>query len=171
MFRKALVGAAVIGLFAATPAHAVPPQIPVAGIVQPVPGHPDAVPAAMLMSQVATRTNEMRLRFGCDLLAVDHELISASVRQSFDMASTGRFSHIGHDGSTFQARAHAAGYAQPSGENIAWGYGTADDVMRAWMASPDHRANILNCRAKSIGTGVVYAEDGTPYYTEVFGWE
>ena len=171
MLGKALFGATVIGLFAATPAYAVPPQIPLAGVIRPVPGHPEAVPAAMLMSQVATRTNQARHRFGCDELAVDHELISASVRQSLDMASTGRFSHIGKDGSNFVIRAHAAGYEQPSGENIAWGFGTADDVMSAWMASPHHRANILNCDAKSIGTGVVYAGDGTPYYTEVFGFE
>jgi uncharacterized protein YkwD len=171
MFSKALVGAAALCLVAATPAYAVQPQIPVAGIVEAVPGHPEAVPAAQLMSEVVTRTNQVRHRFGCDQVAVDHELIKASVRQSYYMAATGRFSHIGSGGSTFVARARAAGYEQPSGENIAWGFGTSDDVVSAWMASPGHRANILNCRARSIGTGVVYAIDGTPYFTEVFGWE
>jgi uncharacterized protein YkwD len=171
MLAKALLSAAAIGVFAAAPGYAMPPQVPVAGIVKPVPGHPEAVPAAMLMSQVATKTNVVRQQFGCDALAIDHELIDASVRQSLDMAATGRFSHIGNDGSTFAVRAHAAGYAKPSGENIAWGYGTADQVMTAWMASPHHRANILNCAARSIGTGVVYAQDGTPYYTEVFGFQ
>jgi uncharacterized protein YkwD len=171
MFGKALVGAAALCLVAATPADAVPPQIPVAGIVEPVPGHPEAVPAARLMSEVVTKTNQLRHRFGCGQLAVDHDLIDASVRQSYFMAATGRFSHIGNGGSTFVARARAAGYERPSGENIAWGFGTSDEVVQAWMASPGHRANILNCRARSIGTGVVYAIDGTPYFTEVFGWE
>jgi uncharacterized protein YkwD len=170
MFGKALVGAAALCLVAATPAHAMPPQIPIAGIVQPVPGHPEAVPAATLMSEVVTKTNQLRHQFGCDQLAVDHELIDASVGQSYYMAATGRFSHIGNDGSTFVARARAAGYEQPSGENIAWGFDTSDEVVTAWMASPGHRANILNCQARSIGTGVVYAIDGTPYFTEVFGW-
>ena len=147
------------------------PQLPVAGVPEPVAGYPAAVPAATLMSQIVTRTNQARHAAGCGQLAVDHELISASVRQSYYMASTGRFSHIGGDGSTFVARARAAGYESPAGENIGWGYATADGVMSAWLASPRHRANILNCAAKSIGTGVVYARDGLPYYTEVFGWE
>jgi uncharacterized protein YkwD len=170
MLGKALLSAAVIGLFTATPAYATLPQVPEAGVITPVPGHPEAVPAAMLMSEIVTRTNIQRVRYGCDQLAVDHDLIDASVRQSLDMASTGRFSHIGNDGSTFEARAHEAGYEQPSGENIAWGFDTADDVMSAWMASAHHRANILNCAAKSIGTGVVYSVEGTPYFTEVFGY-
>ena len=146
------------------------PQIPIAGVVEQVIGFPQAVPAAMLMSQVVTRTNQARNQAGCGQLSVNQELISSSVNQSYYMAATGTFSHIGGGGSTFVARARAAGYAQPAGENIAWGYGTADEVMAAWMASPRHRANILNCAAKSIGTGVVYAPNGLPYYTEVFGW-
>jgi uncharacterized protein YkwD len=131
---------------------------------------PVAIPAATLMSQVVTRTNLARDQAGCDRLAVNQDLISSSVNQSHYMAATGTFSHIGGGGSTFVGRARAAGYAQPAGENIAWGYETAKQVMDAWMASPGHRANILNCDAKSIGTGVVYSPDGLPYYTEVFGW-
>jgi uncharacterized protein YkwD len=169
----ALSLSAVAPVAAAAPAPAVPrvaPQIPVAGVIQPVPGRPDAVPAAELMSQVVTRTNRLRHAHGCGQLDVDHDLIDASVRQSYYMASTRRFGHRGPGGSTFVARARAAGYAQPASENIAWGYRTADEVVGAWMASPGHRANMLNCRARSIGTGVVYALNGTPYYTEVFGW-
>jgi uncharacterized protein YkwD len=173
MFGKAVTVAVTVCacLGAATPAYAIAPDVPVAGVVEAVPGYADAVPAATLMSEVVTQTNQLRHAAGCRQLAVDHELIDASVDQSYYMAATGSFSHIGRGGSTFVARAHAEGYAQPSGENIAWGYDTADEVMAAWMASPHHRANILNCTAKSIGSGVVYALDGTPYYTQVFGWE
>jgi uncharacterized protein YkwD len=146
------------------------PQRPVAGVIEPVRGQPDAVPAAALMSQVVTRTNRLRHTHGCGQLDVDSDLIDASVRQSYYMALTRRFGHRGPGGSTFVGRAREAGYAQPAGENIAWGYDTADEVVGAWMASPHHRANMLNCAARSIGTGVVYALDGTPYYTEVFGW-
>jgi hypothetical protein len=32
------------------------------------------------------------------------------------------------------------------------------------------RIQDVNCGARSIGTGVVHALDGTPFYTEVFGW-
>ncbi|MBU2663131.1 CAP domain-containing protein [Actinoplanes bogorensis] len=136
------------------------------------PAAPAVVAPKVLMSQVITMTNQQRAANGCKrLLAVDQELVVASVRQSVYMARTGLFSHVWRDGTTFVRRSHLAGYAQPSGENIAWGYRTATEVMDAWMASPHHRANILNCGAKSIGSGVVYAANGTPYYTQVFGWE
>lgn len=179
MFIRAMVVALTVSLGAVAPAATAPPaaaaprmalQVPVAGVIEPVPGWPDAVPEAALMSQVVTRTNQLRHAHGCGQLGVDHGLIDASVRQSYYMASTQRFGHRGPGGSTFVARARAAGYAQPAGENIAWGYVTADQVVGAWMASPRHRANMLNCAARSIGTGVVYALDGIPYYTEVFGW-
>jgi uncharacterized protein YkwD len=127
-------------------------------------------PEAELMSLIVTQTNQQRNAAGCGQLAVDQELIVASERQSAYMASTGNFSHIGRNGSTFAGRAHAAGYATPAGENIAWGYDSATEVMAAWMASPSHRSNILNCDVQSIGTGVSYAADGTPYFTQVFGW-
>jgi uncharacterized protein YkwD len=147
------------------------PQIPVAGRVEPVAGYPQAVPAAQLMSEIVTRTNVLRHQYGCGQLAVDQDLTQASVKQSYFMAETGRFSHYGPNRSTFVARAHAAGYAEPAAENIAWGYPDTDAVMAAWMASPGHRQHILDCRVKSVGTGVVYALNGLPYYTEVFGWD
>ncbi len=128
------------------------------------------IPAAKLMSQVVTMTNQQREANGCGELTVDHELTVASMRQSRYMAQTGLFTHVWRDGSTFVTRAHAAGYRQPAGENIAWGYPTAAAVMRAWMASPHHRDNILNCGARSIGTGVAYGLNGVPYFTEVLGW-
>lgn len=127
-------------------------------------------PEAVLMSRIVTQTNQMRNAAGCGQLDVDQELIAASQRQSAYMAATGNFSHIGRGGSTFAGRARAAGYATPAAENIAWGFGSATEVMAAWMASPPHRRNILNCDVQSIGTGVSYAPDGTPYFTQVFGW-
>jgi uncharacterized protein YkwD len=145
---------------ARVPAPPLPPNAPAT-----------AVAPADLMSEVVTRTNQQRSANGCGLLVVDRELTVASIRQSLYMARTGLFTHVWRDGTTFIARSHAAGYAQPSGENIAWGYGTADEVMDAWMASPSHRENILNCGAHSIGTGVAYGLNGLPYYTQVFGYE
>ena len=73
-------------------------------------------------------------------------------------------------GSTFDARIKATGYTAPLSENIAWGYRTGADVVKAWMASPGHRANLLDCTAKSVGVGAVYAANGNPYYTQDFGY-
>ena len=161
-------------LLAATPAllvMAAPAEAKVPAPALPANAPATAIEPAVLMSEVVTMTNQQRQANGCGQLAVDRELTLASVRQSLYMARTGRFSHVWMDGTTFEARSHAAGYAQPSGENIAWGYPTASEVINAWMASPDHRENILNCDARSIGTGVAYGGTGLPYYTEVFGYE
>jgi uncharacterized protein YkwD len=45
-----------------------------------------------------------------------------------------------------------------AGENLAWGsgpYGTAGAVVQAWLASPEHRANLLRASFTRIGLGVV----------------
>ncbi|GGQ42402.1 CAP domain-containing protein [Couchioplanes azureus] len=139
-------------------------------------GGPAAVAAArpttseMLMDEVIVRTNEERVLAGCAPLTVDDELMVASVRQSHYMAATGDFGHIGWRRSTFETRSRAAGYPDVAAENIAWGFTTAAEVMDAWMASPAHRENILNCEAKSFGAGVRSSADGTFYWTQVFGW-
>ena len=43
------------------------------------------------------------------------------------------------------------------GENIAWGsydYATPRSIVRSWMHSPGHRANILSRRFREIGIGI-----------------
>jgi uncharacterized protein YkwD len=40
--------------------------------------------------------------------------------------------------------------------------------MDAWMNSPGHRANILNCGLKNIGVGLAYNTKHTPYWTQDF---
>ncbi|GIF11083.1 CAP domain-containing protein [Actinoplanes teichomyceticus] len=153
-----------------TPAAPITPNIAAAPAGAATPD-PEKARARTLMHQVIRLTNRERVAAGCPRLTVDHELIVASVAQSYYMARTRLFSHVWRDGSTFAMRARRAGYRAPAGENIAWGYPTAAEVMRAWMASPGHRANILNCEARKIGAAIVYASDGTPYYTQAFGWQ
>ena len=164
--RLALLTAAPALLLTSSPAWSAVPAPPL-----PADAPAAAVAPAELMSEVVTMTNQQRHANGCGQLAVDPELTVASIRQSVYMARTGLFSHVWRDGTTFVARSHQAGYAEPSGENIAWGYRTATEVMAAWMASPGHRENILNCAAHSIGTGVAYGPNGLAYYTQVFGYQ
>ncbi|MBD2773011.1 hypothetical protein ICL16_13245 [Iningainema sp. BLCCT55] len=54
-----------------------------------------------------------------------------------------------------------------AGENVASGYSSAQDVMRGWMNSTGHRANILNPNYREIGIG--YARGNQPYWTQTFG--
>ncbi len=53
--------------------------------------------------------------------------------------------------------------AQYVGENIGFGNVSADTMMAMWMASPDHRANILNPRFIHIGIGAAQTSSGVWY--------
>jgi uncharacterized protein YkwD len=135
--------------------------------VTPAPGDStEQGPAA----EINRLINDQRTGNGCEALTVNDQLATAARDHSAWMAQTGTFSHTGKDGSTFVVRARAAGYAQPSAENIAMGYRTAAEVVDGWMNSAGHRANILNCQSKTVGVGIANAADGTPYYTQVFGY-
>jgi uncharacterized protein YkwD len=88
------------------------------------------------------------------------------------MASYAYLSHTGHDGSDPVSRMKDAGYTiTPAigwAENVARGYPTVDAVMTAFMGSPDHKANILNCSMKVIGVGVARSVAGELYWTQDF---
>ena len=53
-------------------------------------------------------------------------------------------------------------------ENIAWGYGSASGVVRAWWGSTGHRRNIQDCRLRHIGVGVQIS-GGRIWWTQDFG--
>jgi len=125
--------------------------------------------ATTLASQVVTLTNKYRAQHGCGKLRVDAKLNAAAMAHSTDQAKRNLMTHTGTGGTTFVTRAKRAGYAYAIGENVAFGYPTAQAVMTAWMKSPGHRANILNCKAKAVGVAVAYSAKRVPYWTQVFG--
>jgi uncharacterized protein YkwD len=126
--------------------------------------------AQTAQAEIARLTNLQRTARGCSAVTVNAQLTAAAVAHSTWMVQTGTFSHTGRAGSSFATRVRAAGYARPSSENIAWGYRTAAELVNAWMKSPGHRANILNCKSTTVGVGVAYTATGTPYYTQDFGY-
>jgi uncharacterized protein YkwD len=81
--------------------------------------------------------------------------------------SQGFFSHNSLNGKGFVDRIEAAGYMRGArswfvGENLVWGNGelsTPANLVKAWMDSPAHRANLLRGRFKELGIGV---QRGTP---------
>lgn len=138
----------------------------------PAPGNttPAKSTEQALQDEVNRLINVERGKNGCSALTVNEQLTKAARDHSAWMAQTGTFSHTGSGGSSFVDRAKAAGYAQPSAENIAYGYRTASEVVNGWMNSTGHRTNIVNCKSKTVGVGVVFKADGTPYYTQDFGY-
>ena len=53
-------------------------------------------------------------------------------------------------------------------ENLAFGFDPAA-VVGGWMASPGHRANILNPTYTETGVGFALDRSGRRYYAQVFG--
>jgi uncharacterized protein YkwD len=129
------------------------------------------VDKAAYETQVVALTNEQRRMHGCGALRIDNRLIKSARAHSTDMVQAGFFSHTGSNGSDFVQREVEAGYSRrgASAENIAWGYRTPQDVVNAWMNSPGHRANILNCGSVAVGVGLAYTNGGSAYWTQDFG--
>jgi len=125
-----------------------------------------------LEDQVVAATNGERAKVKCAALTMDDRLRTAAQVHSADMASYAYLSHTGHDGSDPVSRMKDAGYTiTPAigwAENVARGYPTVDAVMTAFMGSPDHKANILNCSMKVIGVGVARSVAGELYWTQDF---
>ncbi|MFE2629720.1 CAP domain-containing protein, partial [Streptomyces sp. NPDC059374] len=121
------------------------------------------------VAQVVALVNKERATAGCGPLAEDSLLDKSAQRHSEDMAARGFFDHTNPDGADPGQRITAAGYRWSTyGENIAMGQQTPEAVMKSWMNSPGHRANILNCSFKDIGIGVHEGPSG-PWWTQNFG--
>ncbi len=107
--------------------------------------------------------NRERARWGEARLVPDRRLEWAAQGHTEGMAFGGYFAHVGPRGDTLARRMRAVGYISSShvdfevGENIGWGTlqaATPRAIVAAWMASPGHRANILDARFRQSAVGV-----------------
>ena len=104
-------------------------------------------------------------------LNVSEKLNIAATGHARDMARKKYFEHRGSDGSQPKDRVIRAGY-QPrlTGENIAYGPESAEEVVAGWLASPGHCANIMDSRFQSIGIGLAIGRKrGEIYWVQNFG--
>jgi uncharacterized protein YkwD len=104
-------------------------------------------------------------------LAAAPPLDAAAVAHARDMAARDYFAHRGADGSEPRDRVSRAGYASRlTGENIASGPESAEEVVAGWLASPGHCANIMDARFRHIGVGFAAGrKDGRLYWVQTFG--
>jgi uncharacterized protein YkwD len=124
---------------------------------------------AAAAAQVLKIVNDERAQAGCSPVAANSALSELAADFSEDMAERGFFDHTDPGGATPWDRAEKAGISDLGGENIARGQGDAAAVMEAWMNSPGHRANIVNCDFKTLGVGVHFGQGG-PWWTQNFGY-
>ncbi|MGW4565556.1 CAP domain-containing protein [Streptomyces sp. NPDC004561] len=126
-------------------------------------------PRAAVEAEVLKLVNQERAKVGCSALTASPSLTKLAETFSDDMAARDFFDHTDPDGRTPWDRAAAAGITNLGGENIARGQADAAAVMDAWMNSPGHRANILNCDFKTLGVGA-HLGPGGPWWTQDFGY-
>ncbi|WP_033666355.1 CAP domain-containing protein [Salinispora mooreana] len=118
-------------------------------------------------AEVVRLANVERKAAGCAALSIDDKLMTAAQRHSQDQADNKKMSHNGSNGSSPGDRLDDVGYQwRTYGENVAWNQQSPAAVMKAWMNSPGHKANILNCSFTEIGIGI--ASSNGPYWTQVF---
>jgi uncharacterized protein YkwD len=113
--------------------------------------------------------NRARERRGIGRLSFSINLRRSATALSRTMVGDGIFSHYGPHGSTPLRRIAHTGYLAGASsyrvaENIAVGrgrsFGSPAAIVRQWMHSPMHRANILDGSLRDFGVGVAR---GNPY--------
>ncbi|MFB6979313.1 CAP domain-containing protein [Streptomyces scopuliridis] len=121
-------------------------------------------------AEVLALTNTERTRAGLSPLADDRQLAAAAQAYSADMAARAFYSHTSPEGLAPWDRAAAAGAAHRGiGENIACGQRDPREVVRGWMDSPGHRANILKPDFTHLGVGFAGGGPAGTYWTQLFG--
>jgi uncharacterized protein YkwD len=107
--------------------------------------------------------NRARKRHGVARLHFNVRLRRSATALSRAMVGSGVFSHYGPNGSTPLSRIARAGYLSHTSsyrvaENIAAGrgrfHGSPGAIVKAWLRSPEHRANILDRRLHEFGVGI-----------------
>jgi uncharacterized protein YkwD len=97
--------------------------------------------------------NEVRGATGLRPLRLDPRLELAARRHSRKMLRVQTLFH-----GNFALRIRRVGVKAPAvGENLAWGTGPlarARKIVSLWLASPEHRANLLRRGYRTVGVGV-----------------
>lgn len=115
------------------------------------------------LEKVLAQVNQARKDVGQEELVWNDDLASAAEIRAEEIHTS--FSHTRPDGSEWWSVNTDIIY----GENLAKGYQSADSVMAAWLASAEHKDNILYAGFRSIGIAV-YEADGKWYWAQEFGY-
>lgn len=165
-----LAFAPVAGLLATILLLLAPPAPPPAAAAAPARASAAACPGAHQPPTTGPRTvkaircllNRERRARGLAPLRPDPRLARAARGHARDMVQRRYFGHVAPGNVTVVDRVRRARYLAGArrwtvGENLAWGTGrlaTPAQIVRGWMRSPGHRANILSPSFREIGIGV-----------------
>ncbi|MCI8283978.1 MAG: serine protease [Firmicutes bacterium] len=120
-------------------------------------------------AEVTTIVNKERGAKGLKALNYNSALGAVAQKKAEDMAKNNYFSHTSPTyGSAFDMLAKDKISYRSAGENIAKGQTSASAVMKAWMNSSGHKANILSSSYSEIGVGCAVSSKGTKYWVQIF---
>jgi uncharacterized protein YkwD len=124
-----------------------------------------------LAGGVLVQLNAIRTAHGLVPLKPNALLSAAAKAHSSEMLADGYFAHNSHDGAPFFKR--LTPYSRPTapgywsvGENLLWSSPNVDaaSALRLWMASPEHRRNILTSSWREIGIAAIHADSAPGTY-------
>lgn len=120
--------------------------------------------------KVVDLVNQERAKQGLKALKTDNSTLSKMARdKAQDMRDNNYFDHQSPTyGSPFDMMKKYGISYSAAGENIAAGQKTPEDVMKSWMNSSGHRANILNANYTTIGVGYVTGGSYGTYWVQEF---
>ena len=134
--------------------------------------NPDIL-SAVITGVLVDITNSNRLSQNINPLEFSPILASAAQLKANDMASKSYFAHTSPEGKTPWYWFTEGGYKfLYAGENLAVNFVDSEDVVRAWMNSEGHRANILNDKFTEIGIAMApgtYNGRESIYVVQLFG--
>jgi uncharacterized protein YkwD len=123
-------------------------------------------------SNLITLTNSDRVTQGVAVLEPSSLLNAAAQKKADDMMAKSYFAHYSPEGvSPWHWFTSVGYYYTHPGENLAMDFATPTSVESAWMASPEHRANILRGVYTQIGVGMatgIYNGQQTTFVVELF---
>ena len=143
---------------------------------QPIAVGDPAVVAARVLELVNSARGEARRcgrrRFDAvPPVTLSRALTEAAQQHADDMAGPAAFDHRGSEARLPSVRVSRTGYLwRAAGENIAAGQASADEVVSAWLASPDHCRNIMGPQFTEMGVAYALAPSENPaiYWAQVF---
>lgn len=111
-------------------------------------------------NEVLRLVNIERTNVGVAPLVLDEALCNAANMRAIEMDCTGVFGHKRPNGnSCFEVYDICnVEWQNACGENIAAGQATPEDVMKSWLSSAGHKANILSPEYTKMGLG--YSNSG-----------
>lgn len=117
--------------------------------------------------RITELVNEHRAAAGLSPVKYSAKLSEAAQVRALEIEKS--FSHTRPDGRYFSTVLKDYGISyRYSGENIAWGQKSPEEVVNAWMNSEGHRANILNASFTELGVGYHRNARGVNYFTQLF---